>query len=416
MVVGTPLPFIHRFQFKEIDMPVLNFTPAFMASGLVTKPADKRTEYCDSEVRGLLIEVRSAPDSIPTWYLRYKANGKTAYTRLGNVQELTLAQARKQAIVLKAKHTLAPKQAATDKAPMGSMTLDTFMRDHYFPHAAQHKRSVKRDDQLHRLRIGPKFGHLALSAINRRDVQAFQNSLLKEGLSPASADHHVKLMRRVLNLAVQWEMLEKNPLKGIELYLVDNQVENYLDAEQLDRLVEVLRTDKNRMVCLILMFLISTGSRLTESLTATWKNVSVEGGVWRVDASLSKSKKSRSIPLNDSALWVLEQLTSKGKSDYLFPSPVTGKPYTTISRAFWRILKVANVPRIRIHDLRHGFASLLVSGGRSLYEVQQILGHSDPKVTMRYAHLSARALQDAANAASVIVRKPVAAEPEAKAA
>ncbi len=68
-------------------------------------------------------------------------------------------------------------------------------------------------------------------------------------------------------------------------------------------------------------------------------------------------------------------------------------------------------------DLRHGFASLLVSGGRSLYEVQQILGHSDPKVTMRYAHLSARALQDAANAASVIVRKPVAVpEPEVKAA
>jgi hypothetical protein len=58
---------------------------------------------------------------------------------------------------------------------------------------------------------------------------------------------------------------------------------------------------------------------------------------------------------------------------------------------------------LRIHDLRHSFASLLVSGGRSLYEVQQILGHSDPKVTMRYAHLSAKALQAAANTASVIV-------------
>lgn len=397
-------------------MPVVTLTPAFMASGLVAQPGDKRTEYCDTEVRGLLIECRSAVNAVPTWYLRYKANGKTAYTRLGNVQDLGLAQARKQAITLKAQHTLAPKHAVEVKAPMGTMTLNAFMEDHYIPHATQHKRSVKRDDQLHRLRIGPKFGHLALSAINRRDVQAFQNSLLKEGLSPASADHHVKLMRRVLNLAVQWEMLEKNPLKGIELYLVDNQVENYLDPEQLDRLVEVLRTDKNRMVCLILMFLISTGARLNEALTATWKNVSVEGGVWKVDALLSKSKKSRSIPLNDSALWVLEQLTSKGKSVYLFPSPVTGRPYTSITRAWYRLRKKAKIPAIRLHDLRHGFASLLVSGGRSLYEVQQILGHSDPKVTMRYAHLSARALQDAANAASVIVRKPVAAEVEAKAA
>ncbi len=399
-------------------MPVVTLTPAFMASGLVCPADKKRIEYCDADVPGLLIECRAANNAVPTWYLRYKANGKTAYTRLGNVQELSLAQARKQAITLKAQHTLAPKHAVEVAAPMGTITLKTFMENHYFPFA-QRKRSVKRDDQLYRLRIGPKFGHLALSAINRRDVQVFQNSLLKEGLSPASADHHVKLMRRVLNLAVQWEMLEKNPLKGIELYLVDNQIENYLDPEQLERLVEVLKTDKNRMVCLILMFLISTGARLNEALTATWKNISVEGGVWKVDASLSKSKKSRSIPLNDSALWVLEQLTSKGKSDYLFPSPKGGKPYTTISRAFWRILRVANVPRIRLHDLRHGFASLLVSGGRSLYEVQQILGHSDPKVTMRYAHLSAKALQDAANAASVIVRKPVvvvAVEPEVKAA
>ena len=156
-------------------MPVVTLTPAFMASGLVSL-SGKRTEWCDAEVRGLLIEVRSAPDSIPTWYLRYKANGKTAYTRLGNVQDLGLAQARKQAITLKAQHTLAPKHAVEAKPIQGTMTLNTFMETLYFPFA-QRKRSVKRDDQLHRLRISPRFGHLPLSAINRRDVQAFQNDL-----------------------------------------------------------------------------------------------------------------------------------------------------------------------------------------------------------------------------------------------
>ena len=69
-----------------------------------------------------------------------------------------------------------------------------------------------------------------------------------------------------------------------------------------------------------------------------------------------------------------------------------------------RLFKLAGVS-IRAHDLRHGFASMLVSGGRSLYEVQQILGHSDPKITMRYAHLSSKTLQEAANAGSVIVPK-----------
>ncbi|MCV2352620.1 site-specific integrase [Paucibacter sp. B2R-40] len=323
---------------------------------------------------------------------------------------MSLSQAKKQAKQLKAEHMLAPKVVeAVVVAAAEEMTLDKFMTDLYFPHATVHKRSVKRDDQLYRIRIKPKFGDLTLSAINRRDVQAFQNGLLKEGLSPASADHHVKLMRRVLNLAAQWELLEKNPLRGIELYMVDNQVENYLDQDQLDRLVDVLRHDDNRMVCCIVMFLLSTGARLNEALTATWKNINIDGGTWKVDAISSKSKKPRSIPLNDSALWVLEQLDTKGKSAYLFPSPAKQKggkdePYTTITRAWYRLRKEAKVPSVRLHDLRHSYASLLVTAGRSLYEVQQILGHSDPKVTMRYAHLSSKVLQEAANAASVIVR------------
>ena len=175
----------------------------------------------------------------------------------------------------------------------------------------------------------------------------------------------------------------------------------------MQRLLTVLRTDGNRNVCNMLMLLLSTGARLNEVLSSTWKNVSMEGRSLKVDAIRSKSKRSRSIPLNDSAKWVLEQLDSRIKSAYLFPSPVFAKdgndlPYTNITRAWYRIQKLSGI-KIRAHDLRHGFASMLVSGGRSLYEVQQILGHSDPKVTMRYAHLSSKTLQEAANAGSVIV-------------
>ena len=88
----------------------------------------------------------------------------------------------------------------------------------------------------------------------------------------------------------------------------------------------------------------------------------------------------------------------------------TGKPFTSISKVWRRISKEAKLNNtgnggnnVRVHDLRHTFASMLVSAGRSLYQVQQILGHSDPKITMRYAHLSAKTLQEAANAASVLV-------------
>lgn len=402
---------------------LVNFTTAFMATGLVCPPDKARIELADRDEPGLFVECRSSAKAVPTFWLRLKCPTRKTniYKRLGTIKELSLTQARKQARQIKAEHATAAKQPTETAPAVGSMTLATFMADHYFPHAKVHKRSHKRDDQLYRIRIAPKFGHLPLSiALNRRTAEELGRALLAEGLSPASSDHHLKLLRRVGNLCVQWEFLEKNPLKGIPLLMVNNEVENYLDEDQTQRLLEVLKTDANRSVCHILMFLISTGARLNEALTATWKNVSIEGGVWKVDATRSKSKKVRSIPLNDSALWVLEQLPSKDKSAYLFPSPVKaadGKDacYVTITRAWYRIRKLAGVT-VRIHDLRHSFASRLVCNGRSLYEVQQILGHSDPKVTMRYAHLSSRALQEAANAGSVIVPKVAPKDAAAEAA
>ena len=90
---------------------------------------------------------------------------------------------------------------------------------------------------------------------------------------------------------------------------------------------------------------------------------------------------------------------------HLFINRYTGKPYTTITKVWHRIREKAGLGHLRLHDLRHMYASFLVNSGRTLYEVQQILGHSDPKVTMRYAHLSTEALQEAANSASVRIEQ-----------
>jgi integrase len=125
--------------------------------------------------------------------------------------------------------------------------------------------------------------------------------------------------------------------------------------------------------------------------------------VWRIPALNSKSMRVRSAPLNDSALDVLKQLDTEGKFEYLFINRRTGAPYTTVHKVWRRLRGKAGLPHLRIHDLRHQYASFLVNSGRTLFEVQQILGHSDPKVTQRYSHLSSKSLQDAANTAAVII-------------
>jgi integrase len=257
---------------------------------------------------------------------------------------------------------------------------------------------------LFRLRISGVFALKRLNEITRQQVQTLHTSVLEQGLSHATADHHVKLIRHMLNLAVDWGMLDKNPAAGVPLFNRDNKVEHYLSDEELDRLLEVLRTDANRTVCQIATFLLSTGCRLNEALQATWSQIDKETRVWRIPASNSKSKRIRSVPLNDSALDVLSQLDTEGKFEYLFVNRLTGKPYGTIMKVWSRLRGKAGVPHLRIHDLRHQYASFLVNSGRTLYEVQQILGHSDPSVTQRYAHLSSKSLQEAAASASLAIK------------
>lgn len=127
--------------------------------------------------------------------------------------------------------------------------------------------------------------------------------------------------------------------------------------------------------------------------------------MWRIPARNSKSKRPRSVPLNDSALHVLKRLTTKGEFDHCFVNRKTKQPLTTIMKVWSRLRKKAGLPHLRLHDLiRHNYASLLVNDGRTLYDVQQLLGHSDPRVTQRYAHLSAKQLQEAANSASVLIQ------------
>lgn len=384
---------------------IIELTKSFIDTRLTVPPGEKKAEFCDTVVRGLLIQANAGGKMLPTYFLRFKRQGKTAYDRLGTIKEITLAQARKLATEKKVEYAKLAKQAPVVKPVLSEMTMDTFMTDHYFPHVKLHKRSWVRDDQLYRIRIKPKFGDTKLAELTRYQVQQFQNELSKSGLSPASQDHHIKLIRHALNLAVEWEFIERNVLKGVKLLNVENQLHDVATPEQLERLVEILRTDHNRPVCHILMFLLSTGARLSEALTATWGQVDLEKGLWTIPASTAKSKKSRTVPLNDSALWVLAEAAKMKRFDAIFANPETEKPFTTITRVWYRLRKAAGIGQMRIHSCRHQFADLVISSGRSLYDVQVLLGHSDPRVSQRYARLSIHTLKEAANTASLIVPK-----------
>lgn len=386
-------------------MATIKLTQDLVSNGLSCPEGKSRIEYCDMDLAGFYLEVRATSQTLGTYYLRYKDhNGKTCHQKVGRTADMNLADARKKAKTLKAEIALGADPRGEEKARLAVLTLDDFFTQHYMPYVKPRKRSWKRDSELYTLRIKDVFGNKRLNEITRRQIQSFHTHLLAQGLAPASADHHLKLLRHALNLAIDWEMLtDKNPAARIPLFNRDNKVEHYLDESKLESLLQVLLQDENRTVCQIALFLLSTGARLNEALQARWDQIDRQTRVWRIPASNSKSKRIRSVPLNDSALAILKALDTEGKFDCLFVNLQTGTAYTTIHKVWDRLRKAAGLPHLRIHDLRHQYASFLVNSGRTLYEIQQILGHSDPKVTQRYSHLSSKSLQDAANSASVMI-------------
>jgi integrase len=209
------------------------------------------------------------------------------------------------------------------------------------------------------------------------------------GLSPAYADRFLALLRHALNMAVDWDMLEKNPATRVKLFNPDNRVEQYLDEDELKRLLKVLRTDKNRTVCLIALFLLTTGVRLQEALQAKWVDIDRDNKVWRIPAANAKSKRSRLVPLNSFAIKdVLDQLDTEGKYEHLFINRKTGKAYRSINKTWSRLRNLSDLPGFQLHSLRRSYATFLLQNGHTLYEASKLLGHTDPSVTTRYAVLT----------------------------
>lgn len=362
-----------------------------------------RIELVDSDLPGMYVLVGAAGNTA-SFFLRHKDRaGKTCHQKIGRTSEISLADARKQAKKLKAE--IAANLSGNVNVKQAALIFSRFFEDHYLPFVQTRKRSWRKDEGLYRLKLRDAFGHKLLQDISRKEVQEFHTSLRNEGLAPATADHYAKCMRYALNCAVQWDMLTHNPIARVCLYNADNRRDHYLDDVELQRLLTVLRTDANRLVCQVALFLLSTGLRLEEALSAEWKNIDRLNRTLKIPAATSKSKRVKSIPLNDAAIDILNHLDTEGKFQHVFINQKTGKKLVNVHKTWNRLRNAAGLPSLRLHDLRHWHASALINSGRTLYEVQHILGHSDPKVTQRYAHLSTKSLQDASNCASLAINK-----------
>lgn len=380
-------------------MPVIHLTPKFIST-LQCESGKSRTEWCDSEVKGLYCEARATSPGSGSFYLRYKQEGTTRHLRLGTTGDISLAQARKLAADRKTSIRQGANPSMERKAEKQIPSLFQFWTEQYGPYCKVRKRSWHTDELRFNQRLLPAFGGVRLDRITTKELVDFHSELRNVcELAPSTADHFIKLMRHVFNMAIKWGVVDKNPATKMSLFNADNKVENIMDETQLQRLLLVLSTHPNRAACRIAMFLLSTGCRLNEALCAEWSQIDWTQKVWRIPALNSKSKRMRPVPLNESAMDILEQVRNDSPQ-WVFFNADTGTHYKTLHKAWDDLRSKANLQSLRIHDLRHAYASLLVNSGRTLFEVQSLLGHSSPQVTQRYAHMNTQTLLDASEVAS----------------
>ena len=265
-----------------------------------------------------------------------------------------------------------------------------------------YKKSWEMDESRLRNHILPHFVKRRMNDIERRDVVALINRLA-ENFKPGTINRVVILLRYLFNLAIKWEVdgVTSNPTSGIPLLKENNQNERFLSALEAKALLRAINYSRNKMLKHIVPMLILTGARKREVLDAKWEDFDLARQIWRIPTT--KSGKARVVPLSDTAAKLVERLQEKRSGDYVFANPNTRKPYNSFYYSWHSARKDAGLDDLRVHDLRHSFASFLVNAGRSLYEVQTLLGHSQIKTTQRYAHLSSDSLRKASNEVSVAV-------------
>lgn len=349
-------------------------------------------------IPGLLVEVRHTGSKC--YYLRYRdADNATRYWKLARSMDMTLSDARKQALKIRA-GILLGTYPGTDKRDNGlCISFADFFEQKYLAFAKPRKKTWRDDEKLYNKRHRDRFGSLPLDSITLEATEQFLGELTEEGLSASSVRHHGQLLKRCMSLAVTWKILDTDPLSGLKLQQVNDAREYFLADEELQRLLHVLDNDSARVPCLAAKLLLMTGCRVGELLKCRWQDLDLdsETPTLKVIREHSKNGKARYVPLSVEALKVIDQLPSKDTSEYLFNNSHNGARLQSIDKVWQRLRKEAGLPQLRLHDLRHNFASMLVNSGESLYTVQKLLGHHSADQTSRYSHLSNTALHDAAN-------------------
>ncbi|MBC37685.1 MAG: integrase [Oceanicaulis sp.] len=357
----------------------------------------KETDYFvwDALIPGF--GVRVSPKGRKTYTVQYRSGGRTKRVSLGVHGAVTAEQARDLA-----RQTLGHVASGGDpsgdrrrerRAPDMAALCDRFL-DEYVP--VHLKPSTQRE--YHRcceIFIKPKLGAMKVQDIKRPDIAALHHGLRDK---PYQANRVLGVLSKLFNLAEVWGLREDgtNPTRHVQKYK-EHKRERYLDPDEIERLFAVLDAcvangEETLHVAAAFKLLLLTGCRLSEIQKAKWSWV--RGNVLVLpDAKTGP----RRVLLSRSTVELLSALPRLPDNPYIIIGHIEGQHVTDLQKPWRRIRKLAGIEDVRIHDLRHTYASIAAAAGHSLPIIGKLLGHTQAQTTARYAHLAEAVTRNAAD-------------------
>jgi integrase len=371
-------------------------------------PASGNKLHFDAAVPGFAIRITAA--GARSFVLNYETKaGRQRRITIGGLGDWSTAAARAEArrlrqIINQGGDPLGDVEAER-AAPIMAELADRFEREHL---PRKRPRTAADYRQLLNSHIRPFFGpHTKVVDVRFADVEALHHRITKTGAHYA-ANRAIAVLSKMFSMAMRWHWCPSNPAKGVERN-TEYRRQRYLSADELTTLLQALARHPDRQAANIIRCLLMTGARRGEVLSMRWADLDLTAGTWSKPASSTKQHKDHVVPLAAPLRQLLSQIPRRG--EFVFPGPGTAGHVTDVKRSWRSICQAAGITGLRLHDLRHSFASELASAGASLPLIGALLGHSSPVTTGRYAHLHARPQRAAVERVAAVISAAEAPRP-----